>query len=175
MGHISLGMRINDALVGIVSFSYTCFSPDEPAGLPGSFSEFSSRPMENDHNTAFAYNLNIHPRARGGTLTRDLLGAGLSRMREDDCRYLLGVGRCPSYNGSSGGEVENIQPSPVLRQAIDEFMRGGRQPAPKQLLADPVLKFYWHSLGCEFLRVVPNFLPGDTPSGGFGVIFYKTL
>jgi len=175
MGHISLGMHINDALAGIVSFSYTRFSPDEPAGLPTSFREFSSRPMANDHNTAFAYNLNIHPRARGGTLTRDLLWAGLSRMREDGCQYLLGVGRCPSYNGSTGGEVENIQPSPALRHAIDEFMRSGRQPAPGQLLADPVLKFYRHSLGCEFLRVVPDFLPGDTPSGGFGVIFYKTL
>jgi hypothetical protein len=175
MGHISLGMRINDTLVGIVSFSYTRFSPDEPAGLPASFHEFSSRPMANDHNTAFAYNLNIHPRARGGTLTRDLLWAGLNRMREDGCQYLLGVGRCPSYNGSTGGEVENIQPSPALRHAIDEFMRSGRQPTPEQLLADPVLKFYWYSLGCDFLRVVPNFLPCDTPSGGFGVIFYKTL
>ena len=175
MGHISLGMCINDALVGIVSFSYTHFSPDEPAGLPASFREFSSRPMANDHNTAFAYNLNIHPRARGGVLTRELLSAGLSRMREDGCYYLLGVGRCPSYNGSTGGEVESIRPSPVLSHAIDEFMRNGRQPAPGQLLADPVLKFYQHSLGCEFLRVVPDFLPGDTPSGGFGIIFYKTL
>ena len=96
-------------------------------------------------------------------------------MPKDDCHYLLGVGRCPSYNGSSKGEVENIQPSPLLRNAIDEFMRSGRPPAPARLLADPVLKFYRHFPGCEFLRVVPDFLPGDIPSGGFGVIFYKTL
>ncbi len=175
MGHISLGMRVNDELLGIVSFSYTRFSPDDPVDLPKTFAEFSSRPMASHHNTAFAYNLNIHPRARGGALTRELLSAGQKRMRADGCRYLLGVGRCPSYNGSTGGEFESIQPSPLLRHAIDEFMRSGRQPAKEQLLADPVLKFYRYALGCTFLRVVPDFLPGDAPSGGFGVIFYKTL
>lgn len=175
LGHISLGMYSNNALTGIVSFSYTRFSPDEPACLPTSFHEFSSRPMAADYNSAFAYNLNIHPRARGGVLTRELLSAGLWQMREDGCHYLVGVGRCPSYNGRINGDEENIQPSPVLRNAIDEIMRSGRQPAVDQLLTDPVLKFYRHYLGCEFLRVVPNFLPGDTASGGFGVIFYKTL
>jgi hypothetical protein len=174
-GHISLGMCCDDELVGIVSFYYTQFSLDESVDLPKSFQEFSTLPMAHHYNTAFAYNFNIHPRARGGALTRLLLDAGLSRMREDDCRYLLGVSRCPSYNGSSNGKFEYILQSAELRNALDAFMLSGLQPTTKQLLEDPVLRFYHQALGCEFLRVVPQFLPRDTPSGGFGVIFAKKL
>lgn len=175
LDHITLGLVIDDALLGIVSFSYTVCSPERAIGLPQTFREFSSRPMALGHNTAFAYNLNIHPRARGGNLTMELVEAGLNRMRRDGCRYLLGVGRCPSYNGSMAGEFENMPPSPEFRCAIDKSIQTGKLPALEELLADPVLRFYRRSLGCEFIRVMPDFLPGDAPSGGIGVIFYLVL
>ena len=175
MGHISMGMFVNDKLVGLSSFSYTRFSPDDPGGLPATFQEFSTRPKHKNHNTAFVYNLNIHPDHRGDTLTRELIWAGIDRLREDNCIYMLGVGRCPSYNGSQDAGIEGIQASPEFRKTIDNATHTGRLPATRELIVDPVLRFYRRTLGCKFLRVVPEFLPGDTPSGNFGVIFYKTL
>ena len=34
LGHIMLGAMVNDELMGLVSFSYTEFSPHDPASLP---------------------------------------------------------------------------------------------------------------------------------------------
>lgn len=175
MGHTSMGILVNEKLVGMTSFSYTRFSPDDPDELPATFREFSSRPKHGDYNTAFVYNLNIHPDYRGDTLTRELIWASIDRLRQDNCVYMLGVGRCPSYNGSPGEGIENIQASPEFRKTIDNSMRTGELPATRDLIVDPVLRFYRRTLGCEFLRVTPEFLPGDTPSGNFGVIFYKAL
>jgi len=175
MGHISMGVFVDNYLVGLTSFSYTRFNPDEPSGLPETFKELSSRPRHCDHNAAYVYNLNIHPDYRGESLTRKLIWAGIEQLREDNCVYMLGAGRCPSYDGSLGADIETIQPSQAFRKAIDNSMRSGILPATKELIVDPVLRFYRRTLGCKFLRVVPDFLPGDTPSGNFGVIFYKTL
>lgn len=175
LGHIMLGLLAGDALLGIVSFSYTLSSPEKAIGLPQTFREFSNRTMAPEYNTAFAYNLNIHPRARRGNLTMKLIQAGLSRMRKDGCRYVLGAGRCPSYNGSLAGGIEIIPPAPDFRRSIDQCVQTGMLPAPEELLVDPILRFYRRALDCEFLRVIPGFLPGDSASGGFGVIFYKML
>ena len=175
MGHISIGVFVGGHLVGLTSFSYTRFNPDDPDGLPASFREFSSRPRHNDHNAAFVYNLNIHPDYRGELLTRKLIWTGIEQLREDNCIYMLGAGRCPSYNGSLGADIETIQPSREFRKSIDNAIRSGTLPATRELIADPVLRFYRRTLGCKFLKVAPDFLPGDLPSGNFGVIFYKTL
>ncbi len=175
LGHISMGIFVGNKLVGLTSFSYTRFSPDNLDGLPGTFSEFSSRPRCNDYNTAYVYNLNIHPDYRGKTLTRKLVWATVDRFRKDNCSYLLGAGRCPSYNGSQGAGTEAIEPSHAFRRTIDSAMQSGKLPATGELIVDPVLRFYRRTLGCKFLRVTAEFLPGDTPSGNFGVIFYKAL
>ena len=175
MGHISLGIFDHEKLVGIFTFSYSRFSLNIPDGLPATFKEFSSRPIDNNYNTAFAYNFNIHPGARGGALTRELLWAGLNRMREDGCQCLLAAVRCPSYNGSLGTGVEVIQPSPELKKTIDTSIQTGKLSATKHLIVDPLLRFYQRTLDCVFLKVMPDFLPDDAPSGGFGVIFYKML
>ena len=175
MGHVSLGIFDNEKLVGMFTFSYSRFSLNFPDELPATFKEFSSRPMGNNYNTAFAYNFSIHPRARGGTLTRELLWAGLNRMREDDCQYLLAAVRCPSYNGSLGADVEAIQPSPGFKKTIDTSIQTGKLPATRDLIVDPLLRFYQRTLDCVFLKVIPDFLPDDAPSGGFGIIFYKAL
>lgn len=175
MGHISMGVFVDNYLVGLTSFSYTRFNPDKPNGLPETFKEFSSHPRHSDHNAAYVYNLNIHPDYRGESLTRKLIWAGIEQLREDNCVYMLGAGRCPSYNGSLGEGIETIQPSRVFRETIDHSIQSGILPATKELIIDPVLRFYRRTLGCKFLRVAPNFLPGDTPSGNVGVIFYKTL
>lgn len=175
MGHISMGMLVNGKLVGMTSFSYTHFSPDDSNGMPDTFREFSSHPQYDDYNTAFVYNLNIHPDYRGDKLTRELIWTGIDRLREDNCVYMLGAGRCPSYNGSPDEGTEGIQASAAFRKTIDQSRRTGKLPATRDLIVDPILRFYRRTLGCRFLRVVPEFLPGDTPSGNFGVIFYKTL
>lgn len=175
MGHISLGMLDNEELAGIFTFTYSRFSPNIPAGLPATFREFSSRPVIDNYNTAFAYNFSIHPRARGGTLTRKLLWAGLDHMREDGCQYLLAAVRCPSYNGSPDAGVEAIQPSPEFKKTIDTSIQTGKLAASGDLIVDPLLRFYQRTLDCIFLKVIPDFLPDDAPSGGFGVVFYKML
>jgi len=175
LGHISMGIFTDNQLVGLTSFSYTRFNPDDPAGLPRTFGEFSSRPRHSNHNTAYVYNLNIHPDYRGESLTRKLIWAGIEQLREDNCVHLLGAGRCPSYNGNPGAGIESVQASRTFRKTIDNSVVSGILPSTKELIVDPVLRFYRRTLGCKFLRVAPEFLPGDTPSGNFGVIFYKAL
>jgi len=175
MGHISMGIFVGGHLVGLTSFSYTRFNPDDPSGLPETFKQFSSRPRHSDHNAAYVYNLNIHPDYRGELLTRKLIWTGIEQLREDNCVYMLGAGRCPSYNGSLGADIETIQPSHAFRKAIDDAMQSGTLPATSELIVDPVLRFYRRTLGCKFLKVAADFLPGDRPSGNFGVIFYKAL
>jgi hypothetical protein len=45
----------------------------------------------------------------------------------------------------------------------------------KAITTDPLLRFYRRLLNCEFLHLAPDFLPEDTSSGGYRVIFAKDL
>ncbi len=175
LGHISLGLFDCDKLVGTTSFSYWLCGDPALSRLPKTFKEFSSHPQQEQHDSAYVYNFNMHPDYRGTAMTRQLIFTGISRLIEDGCSHMFGAVRCPSYNGSQETTFEYIEPSPRFRQTIDHHLANGSTPSAKELIADPLLRFYHRVLGCEFLAVVPHFLAGDDASGGLGVIFYKKL
>ena len=173
--HISLGAFVEGQLVGVTSFLYTQFDPNLPEMLPSSFHLFSSLPMHPQPNSAFVYNLNMHPRHRGEILTRKLIFTGIDQLLKDNIKYLVGASRCPSYNGNTDSSAEKIVQSTRFRQIIDASMLSGSIPSNKMLSIDPVVRFYRRTLHCDFMKIVPNFLPGDLPSGGFGIYFCKSL
>jgi len=175
LGHVMLGIERNGALLGLVAFSYSRWSPYRHDLFPSTDAEFSSQPRCERFDTIFAYNLVVDPEMRGSAISRQLIAAGLARARKDGCRWLLGHARCPSYNGSSVPGIELVAACAAFRHAIDQSLAGGVLPPLAQLLLDPILRFYHRTLRCTLVRVMPGFLPGDTASGGFAVRMVKDL
>jgi hypothetical protein len=126
-------------------------------------------------NTAFGYNLNVHPAERGGRLVRRLLQAAFAHAAAAGCTYLVGDGRCPSYNGSHDPPADDVAPNPAFRAAIDEFMRSGVFPEEHKLMLDPALRLFSRLMNCRFIAIIPDFLPADTASGGFRVMYLKVM
>ena len=126
------------------------------------------------YNAAFAYNLSIRPDQRGTEMTRALILAVIDFAKQDHCHYLVGDGRCPSYNGSDTS-TEHIAYSGKFKMAIDRQLQCGHTPTLDDYLADPILRFYYRMLSCTFLWSMQDFIPSDISSGGHRVIFYKTL
>lgn len=175
LGHQMVGAWADGHLRAMTSFSYTWFDPRHPETLPRTFVEFSSRPVPARFNTAFGYNLNVHPAERGGRLVRRLLQAALGHASAAGCAYLVGDGRCPSYNGSHDPPADDVAPNPEFRQAIDEFMRTGVFPEERKLLLDPTLRLFSRLMHCRFIAIIPDFLPADTASGGFQVMYLRDM
>ncbi len=175
LGHLMLGIEHDSALLGVVAFSYTSWSPQRSDAFPISNAQFNSQPHNEQHNCAFAYNLVTHPKLRGSTISRRLIAAGLARLERDGCEYLLGHSRCPSYDGSEVPEIEHFDANTAFRRAIDDAVHTDSLPALDVLLLDPVLRFYYRALNCTFVRIMPGFLPEDEASGGNAVRFVKHL
>ncbi len=173
LGHIMIGVLEDDELTGMISFSYSNFSPDDYEKFPKGFGEFSSQEPSENYNSAFIYNLSILPKERGRYYAQMLIREALETARNKGCEYAVADGRCPSYNGSSGFEQENVKQRIEFKEAIDRYLGGGPFPEKEELLKDPTLAFY-HRFG-EFLWIMPDFLPEDKPSGGIRVIIYKKL
>jgi hypothetical protein len=173
-GHVMMGGLAEGELVAMMSWRYANFSPDDFASFPKTFDQFSTKPSVEPHNAAFVYNLCVHPKFRGSSVVKELFVAGLARRHAAKCRYLVADGRCPSYNGIEC-ETESIKQSSIFRAAIDRHISGGCIPSLEEFTADPTLRFYRRTLQCEFLWVIPEFMPADTASGGFRVIYYKEL
>ena len=173
-GHVMLGGRVAGELVAMMSWRYANFSPDDFASFPKTFEAFSTQPSTEPHNAAFVYNLCVHPRFRGSSVVKELFMAGLSRRHTTNCQYLVADGRCSSYHGIEC-ETESIKPSPEFRAAVDRYIGGGDFPSLEEFMADPTLRFYRRMLQCEFVWIIPDFMPADTASGGFRVIYYKRL
>jgi len=175
LGHVMLGIERNGALLGLAAFSYSRWSPHGHDLFPSTDAEFSSQPRCERFDTMFAYNLVVDPEVRGSAVSRQLIAAGLARARKDGCRWLLGHARCPSYNGSSVPDIESVAVCAAFRRAIDQSLARSAPPPLAQLLLDPILRFYHRTLRCTLVRVMPDFLPGDTASGGFAVRMVKDL
>jgi hypothetical protein len=175
LGHIVLGLYSRSKLIGVTAFSYSQSVEPTLSLLPKTFKEFSSQTHHERHGSAFVYNFNVHPDYRGTTMTRRLIFAGVSRLIKDGCDYLIGVARCPSYNGSLHTPFEYVEYSPQFQALMNDHLLRGTTPPASELTADPLLRFYHRVLGCDFLGVVPDFLSGDEPSGGLGVVFCKRL
>lgn len=170
--HSMLGGWYKNKLLGIACWRLGWLDISNPESFPDSFSKFANSKNDQVFNAAFVYNLCIHPDARGSNLVRLLIKSALSHTKTLQCKYLVGDGRCPSYNGS---RIENIEEELIFKNAINQAKLVGQRIIKNDCLYDPVLRFYHKTLGCEFLWVMPEFIPEDTSSGGYRVIFYKEL
>lgn len=173
-GHIMLGAWVDGQLVGLIAYRRTWFDPDEAQSFPKTFNEFASGDNRGPFNAVFGYNMSIHPRLRGSRVIHLLLREAIAKVRADGCHYIVGDGRCPSYNGSETGE-KSIRKSEVFHAAVDRHMSGGAFPTLKEFLADPALRFFYRTMHCRFLWVLPDFFPGDSASGGYRVIYCVDL
>jgi GNAT superfamily N-acetyltransferase len=172
--HKMVGARIGGELVGLIAYRHTWFSPDDVAVFPKTFAEFSSGCCEGKHNAVYGYNMSVHPRVRGSKVIHVLLRAAIEKVRTHGCRYIVGDGRCPSYNGSEDGRG-SIRKSEVFHSAVDRYMSGGVFPSMKEFLTDPSLRFFYRMMHCRFLWILPDFFPGDSASGGYRVIYCVDL
>ncbi len=168
-------VRGADALIGVISFSYARFSPDNRAAFPPTFRQFSTLPVPRDYNAAFLYNLEVDPAARGGRAAATLVRAALDRAQRDGCTWAVADGRPSSYRGSTRCEQERARHDPEFARAIDACLAGGPFPPKEQLLRDPTLALYHRLTGCEFLWIMPDFVPEDSAAGGIRVILFGNL
>jgi hypothetical protein len=174
LNHFMLGIWRDDQLVGLASWRRAWFDPTSKLAFPTTFNEFSNTANATPYNAAFAYNLSIRPDMRGTEMTRALVQAVIEHAKLDNCQYLVGDGRCPSYNGSDSS-TEHITQSSKFKIAIDHQLQSDERPTLEEYLADPILCFYHRMLNCTFLWTMQNFIPSDISSGGHRVIFYKSL
>lgn len=174
LGHIMLGYRpshdVDTALQGVISFSYGCFTPDDPSTIPDNFKDWSSQPVPKNFDTVFIYNLGRLPQTRGIGAVRALTQHALDRAKRDGCRQAVAEGPIPSYAGN-----DHARPNPEIRHGLDAFARGGSPPPPDLLFKDPHLALYRQLCPCAIIRVLPNFLPADAASGGFRAMLFRDL
>jgi len=170
--HTMLGAWHNSQLIGLASWRLGWLDKDNQSLFPKNFTEFSGAPNSAPFNAAFVYNLGIHPDFRGKTSTTQLVHAVLNHAQQQGCQYVIGDGRCPSYRGSP---TEGIPQRLNFKNALDNIILDDKTAELEDYLIDPILNFYYRLLKCEFLWVIPDFIPEDISSGGHRVIFCKTL
>lgn len=157
MGHIVLCVpdSNDDKFVGKICFRHSNFSPDDFNSFPKTFDRFANQSHDLSHNanTAFIYDLDIDPGHRGGgKIASFLIKKSIERAKKDGCKYVVGDGRCPSYNGS---KRERIKKSLGFKKIIDAYLKEGKFPKQKDFLLDPILAFYYRIVHCKFLWVIP--------------------
>lgn len=173
-GHTMIGAWMGNRLLGLIAYRHVMFDPQDIEAFPKNFTEFSRGARQQKFNAVYGYNMSVHPEMRGSSLIRNLLSGAIDRVRTEGCRYIVGDGRCPSYNGGveSG---RTIRQSIVFRTAVDRYMNGGHFPTLTEFLADPTLRFFYRTMHCRFLWILPNFFQGDLASGGYRVIYCVDL
>lgn len=173
-GHTMVGAWLENRLLGLIAYRHVMFDPGDIEAFPKNFVEFASGQRQDQFNAVYGYNMSVHPEMRGSSLIHNLLSGAIDRVRAEGCRYIVGDGRCPSYNGGEeSGKI--IRQSPVFKAAIDRYMQGGTFPTMEEFLADPALRFFHRTMHCRFVRVLPDFFPGDRASGGYRVIYCAEL
>lgn len=174
LGHIMLGLYVDDTLVGVASFSYRWFASKEETKK---FADHDWRPfyrmkMTDIFNTVLIYNVELHPSYRGAEYIYYLLNTMMERAATDGCQFLIGISRIPSYNGDA---LNRIAAKPMLKEAVDFYLDGGPFPSEKVLSLDPLLLLYRHIGNCEVLTLIEGYVPEDKPSGGKRAIVYTKL
>jgi len=164
----------NEIIIGILCWRHGWFDPNNMDTFPINFNDFANVANDNPFNSAFAYNLSVHPNYRGLPIAKHLLNTAMIEYHNPNWQYLVGDGRCPSYNGSNS-DSEKIEQRLNFKQVIDGHLQRGIPLNLEDYLIDPVLCFYHRLLNCHFTRVIEGFLPTDIASGGNRVIFYKKL
>nr|QMS47986.1 hypothetical protein WG33_0185 [uncultured bacterium] len=171
-GHVFLGARLGERLVGAVCYVLTKLDPHDAEAFPRTFAEYSSTVSSAPPLSAYVYSLGVHPDFRATRVVLQLIEAGVASIVRSGCRYITCDGPCNAYAGTADG---SIACNDRFRRAIDQWRETGMKPPERHLLLDPVLRFYKQVLRCEFLYLKPAFLPGDSASGGHRVILLKRL
>ena len=169
LGHIALGYRRAD-LQGVISFSYGIFDPENPSTIPDNFHDWSTQKVPTDFNTVFIYNLGLLPSVRGTEALQSMIAGSLRRAAADGCRQVLAEGPIPSYAGN-----RHIQRNEDIGRSLESFVSGGPMPPEALLFKDPHLALYRRCSTCSIIRVMPNFLPTDSASGGFRAMLFRQL
>jgi ribosomal protein S18 acetylase RimI-like enzyme len=175
LGHCILVSAGPDYLVASLCFAPTREEPFDRSRFPRDFATFSSMPRSEPVRSCYVYNLCVHPAWRGAPVVRPLMRAGVEHARGLGARWLVADGRCPSYAGAIDEGPDKVRADPAFRAAIDAWAATGQQPPDEELLRDPLLRFYRRMVACQFLHLMPDFLPEDRGSGGYRVIFASDL
>jgi hypothetical protein len=170
LGHFILGAEKEDRLVSTIAFSYIRFAPEARADFPRTFKAYSTQPTPRDYNTVVIYSLGIEPDSRELACIRLLIHAVLEAARKAGCTHAVADGMIPSFAGD-----ERTRPNPEVRALIEAYAQTARFPAQEEFLKDPALALFHLLTGCQFLWLLPDFLPADTASGGWRVLLYRNL
>jgi hypothetical protein len=173
-GHRAMVAERDGTLIASACYIPTAENPFEEASFPRTFESFSSLRRSEPVQAVYVYNLCVHPRERDGTVVRTVMRKGIEDSLALGARYLVADGRCPSYAGAVE-EPDTVVADEEFRKAIDEWRSSGEKPSDRKLLRDPVLRFYRRLLNCQFLYLLPDFIPGDAAAGGHRVIFVSDL
>lgn len=171
-GHIMLGIRDREKLVGKICFSLSKFSPDNKEEFPKTFSEYSHQAPCEKPNAAFVYDLDVNPNYRGNICVRRLIKAAVDKASLSCCRFFVADCMVSSYNGDSKKHIRQI---PSVKDAIDNYLNGGFFPTDEKLTQDPYLAFLKRVTGGKYIWIMPNFMPQDKASGGIRIIGYVDL
>lgn len=176
LGHQMIGVERVGELVGLLSYAFGNFDPNDFAGFPKTRRQICMLPPINPANAAFTYNLVFHPQHRGRFLYMALSRAASADIKQRRCKWVVGNLRAPSYAGSDpANDQESINARPNFRQVIDRCLAGGSFPTQEEFRLDPLLAFYQRVTGCHFLWLLPNLAPEDTATGGHRVIAYQDV
>ena len=126
--------------------------------------------MPPDANTVCLYSLGVDPTARQVVLFRDLLESALAMGRQAGLVHAVADGQLPSFNGN-----DQVKARPEIRRMVERFLETGAMPADEEFLHDPALGMYRRLTGCRFYKLLPDFIPEDTASGGWRVLLYRLL
>lgn len=175
LGHTMLGAVDGGRLAGAICFIETNQDPLVFEDFPKNFEAYASLPRSEPVHALYAYNLCVLPHRRGGNTAVRLLKAMEDHGRRLGARWLIGDGRCSSYIGLTEDETDKVKFDPQFRAAIDSWNATGVRPPVEDIIRDPILRLHHRVYNCEFLYVMPDFLPSDPTSGGFNVISAKDL
>jgi len=166
LGHVYLGLETDNKLVGTLAFKFSDFE------IPRTFYEFSDGPSKG--NAVFIYSLGILPEYRGRN-TLELIDSALKFSGMSGMQYSVADGRMPSYNGSLEFHQERILQDPEFKKIIDGHITRGTTPSIEETKLDPNLAFLVRFVHGKPLKLIPNFMPEDKPSGGHRIILCKEL
>lgn len=171
LGHHCVLAEVDAVPVAACSYYHTDLDPVAFLGRVERITDVTRGRAASAGCSTCAYNLCLHPAHRGGTTVQRVIAAALRDVCAAGIREVFGVVRCPSYAGAGPDDPESVLADRAVHDAINHGAADGGVPRMETLLADPLLRFYFRTLRCRYVRVIPGFLPGDCASGDHGVAF----
>jgi len=170
--HTYICCEYQGKVAGTIAFHLDRFDPENKKDFPKTFNEYSGSANNPDANALFVYSLGVVPEFRDGRVAKSLIKSVSEEAAKSGLEFIVGDGRCPSYNGSC---KEGISQIIKFKELIDNYVKTSHVPEKNEFLLDPLLAFYHKIIGCKFAWIFPKFIPEDAASGGFRVIGYKEI